>query len=1211
MSEPSSLWERALGFFVDAKLVVFAALALLAFAAVRVAPFEGLDGLGVPRDPVPVDAIPDVGENQQIVFTEWPGRSPRDVDDQITYPLTSALLGVAGVRTVRSSSALGFSTVYVIFDDNVDYYDSRTRVLEKLASLPDDLLPDGASPTLGPDATALGQVYWYTLEGRAPDGRVVGGFDLHELRAIQDWTVRPALASVEGVSEVSSIGGHVREYQVDVDPDALRAYGVRLAQVAEAVRASNLDVGARTLEINRVEYVVRGVGQLEELADLEATVVAEREHTPVRLRDVAHVHLGPALRRGGLDDAGAEVTGGVVVARYRENPRAVIEGVEARLAEIAPGLPRRTLEDGTVSQVTVVPFYDRSELIERTVGTLSTALWQQILITLIVVLVMLRRLRSSFLVAAILPLGVGLALVIMRVVGVDANVMALGGIAIAIGTMVDMGIVLTENVAQGLERAEPGEARAATVKRAAAEVAPAVLTSVLTTVVSFLPVFGLTMAESRLFSPLAYTKTFAMLGALALALAVLPALAHVLLRKRAEHARPWTRYARDAITLGLVLALCVALAADWSPMGPSRGLLLNALFVGAIVAGLLAFFRLFELTYPRLLALFLEHKLTFLVAPAAIALLGLCAWLGADRVFAWVPDSVRQSGPIAKLGQSFEGLGREYMPPFDEGAFLYMPTTMPHASVGEVRAQMAALDAAIAQIPEVDRVVGKWGRADSALDPAPISMFETLITYRPEYRTEPDGTRVRQWRDHIRTPRDIWDEVAAVAERPGLTGAPVLMPISTRVVMLQSGMRAPMGLKVRGPDLETIERFGRVLEAELRRVPQLRADTVFAEPLVGKPYLEITIDREAIARFGLGVEAVQRSLRAALGGVTLTHAVHGRERYAVRLRYMHEERDGLEALERVMIDTPGGATVPLGQLAEVAYVRGPQMIRSEDTFLTSYVLFDRRADVAEVDAVEAAEAHLAARIESGELEVPAGVSFAFAGTYEAQQRSEERLGYLVPIALTLVMVLLYLQFRRVSTVLFVYAGVLVAVGGGFLALWLYGQPWFLDVSVLGVSLCDLFAVGPVNLSTAVWVGVIALVGLATDDGVVMSTYLEQRFREPAKSVEEVRTRVLEAGQRRVRACLMTTATTLLALLPILTARGAGADVMRPMALPVVGGMSVELITLFVVPVLYAWAQEARTRHAALERPTLLDHLVTVFPTLARVGPRPNKEETPS
>lgn len=1241
-----SAWERFLGFFVDAKFVVFVLVGMLVFTGFRVAPFEELEVGWLDRDPVPVDALPDVGENQQIVFTQWPGRSPRDVEDQITYPLTTALLGIPGVRTVRSASAFGFSTVYVIFDDSVEFYWSRSRVLEKLASLPADLLPDGVTPTLGPDATALGQVYWYTLEGHDPEGNVVGGWDLHELRSVQDWIVRYGLQSVDGVSEVASIGGYVQEYQVDVDPEAMRAQGVTLAQIASAVGESNLDVGAGTMEVNGVEYVVRGIGFIEALEDLEEVVVVERDNTPIRIRDVAHVHLGPARRRGGLDDQGAEVVGGVVVARYRDNPLRVIHGVQDRIEQLAPGLPRRTLEDGTVSQITVVPFYDRTELIHETIDTLSTALWQQILISVIVVLVLLRNLRSSLLITSILPLGVLLALVIMQYTGVDANIMALGGIAIAIGTMVDMGIVFTENIVQHLDEAPAGADRAAVVKRAAAEVAPAVLTSVLTTVVSFLPVFGLTASEARLFTPLAYTKTFAMVGAFALAMMMLPALAHIVLRPRPrppateatgfarvrrslfriEHARDWillaagvalsswnvwvglfvvllglSRLARPLMTEGkarwierienglAIAGMGLALAADWLPLGPAKGLVWNALFVGGVVALVLGTFRLFERVYPAILRWCLRHKLLFLSLPATIVLFGMTAWLGFDSVFSWLPHSARQSGAAVSLAHSLPGFGREYMPPFDEGAFLFMPTTMPHASVGEVRELTAELDAAIAAIPEVQRAVGKWGRAESPLDPAPVSMIETVITYIPEYRTEPDGSRVRQWRDHIRTPKDIWDEIVAVTDHPAVTSAPILMPIAARIVMLQSGMRAPMGVKVQGPDLETIEAFGMRLEEVLRGVPGIRPETVFADRVVGKPYIEVDIDRRAIARYGLSIERVQHALQVALGGMPVTRTVEGRERYPVRVRYMREERDSVEALRRVLVHPAAGEPVPLEQVADIRYVRGPQVIKSEDTFLTSYVLFDRQSDVAEVDAVEAAQAFLAEKIASGELEVPAGVQYAFAGSYESQVRSEARMKVLIPIALSLVFLLLYLQFRRFGTSLIIYSGVAVAVSGGFILLWLYGQPWFMDFDLFGTSMRDLFQVRTVNMSMAVWVGVIALIGVATDDGVVLSTYLKQKFDQgPAPDVEAVRERVMEAGARRVRPCLMTTATTILALIPVITSQGRGADVMVPMALPSVGGMAIELITLFVVPVLYCWVEEMRTRRALRAEASVTD-----------------------
>jgi Cu(I)/Ag(I) efflux system membrane protein CusA/SilA len=1230
--EPQGLWETGIGWFIDNKLVVFLLTAMLIVGGLSVSPF-GTEIGGLPRDPVPVDAIPDIGENQQIVFTTWPGRSPRDVEDQVTYPLTTALLGIPGVRTVRSSSALGFSTIYVIFDDSVDFYWSRSRVLEKLSSLPPGTVPDSVTPTLGPDATALGQIFWYTLQGRDADGNVVGGWDPDELRSIQDWTVRYALQSVEGVSEVASIGGFVREYQVDVDPEALRAHGVSIGQVANAVRRSNLDVGARTLEINRVEYLIRGLGFIESLEDLEQTVVVAREHTPIRIRDVARVTEGPALRRGALDDAGAPAVGGVVVARYLENPRQVIDNVKERIGEIQQGLPRRTLDDGTVSQVTIVPFYDRTTLIDETLGTLSTSLYQQILITIIVVLVMLRNLRSSVLISSILPLGVLGTFIVMKATGVDANIMALGGIAIAIGTMVDIGIVFVENIEQHLEDAGGPAERAVATRRAAAEVAPAVLTSVLTTIVSFLPVFGLTATELRLFAPLAFTKTFAMAAALVISLLLIPGAALVVLRRRpgppstdargagrvvrsvfrATHLRDWvlviagcllltTSVLGGLLVVGLgawrlvrplvsrrvasggtmtenvltIVVVTVLLTSDWLPLGPANGLFLNLLFVGGIIAAVLGAFRLFESSYGGVLTWVLEHKKTFLVAPLGIVLFGATAWLGFDTVFGFIPQAVRTSRPVAAVAHAFPGFGREYMPPFDEGSYLYMPTTMPHASMGEALDMLSTMDAAIAQIPEVDRVVGKLGRADSALDPAPISMIETIITYHPEYRTEPDGTRVRQWREHIRTPRDIWAEITTAAELPGVTSAPVLMPINARIVMLQSGMRAPLGIKVKGPSLEVIEAFGFALEEVLKDVPSIREETVFADRVVGKPYLEVDLDREAIGRYGLTVVDVQDVLQIALGGMTLTRTVEGRERYPIRVRYMREDRDSVEALRRVSVSTPSGAAIPLTQLADIRYVRGPQMIKAEDTFLTSYVLFDRVPDVAEVEVVEQARALIQERLDAGELVLPDGVSYEFAGSYENQVRSEKRLTVLIPIALCMVFILLYLQFHRVATTAIIYSGVVVAVSGGFTLLWLYGQPWFLDFALFGMPMRDLFQVGTVNLSVAVWIGVIALIGIATDDGVVMATYLKQVFeRNPPQTLADVRARTLEAGSRRVRPCLMTTATTVLALLPVVTSQGRGADVMVPLALPALGGMAIELVTLFVVPVLYCAVEEWR------------------------------------
>ena len=1254
---PEERWERFIGFFLSNKLVVFTVLALLVVAGLAYAPFRWNLG-DLPRDPIPVDALPDISENQQIVFTEWPGRSPRDVEDQVSYPLTTALLGIPGVRSVRSTSVFGFSSIYVIFEDDVDFYWSRSRVLEKLASLPAGTVPDGVAPTLGPDATALGQVYWYTLEARDEHGNVVAGaFDPVELRSIQDWTVRYALQSVSGVSEVASVGGFVREYQVDVDPEAMLAHRVTIGEVAKAVKNANLDIGARTIEINRAEYIVRGLGFIQAVEDLESVVVASREHTPIRVADVAVVKLGPSLRRGILDKSGAEVVGGVVTVRFGDNPMAAIDRIRDKIAEISPGLPRRTMDDGTVAQVQIVPFYDRTQLIDETLDTLSLALIQQVLITVVVVLLIMRHLRSSLLVSVLLPLGVLSTFVLMKSTGVDANVMALAGIAIAIGTMVDMGIVFVENMVRHIEEAPEDADPASTIRTGAGEVAAAVFTSILTTILGFIPVFGLTGSEGKLFSPLAYTKTYALGSAFVLALIVLPAVAHLVLRRKAaakEKPSPWRALMRrDALfdwaitvagaamlmadmqlagllVMGIgmirlaeaalpprwrwaapllantttVIAVTIGLTQYWMPLGPGFSLVANLAFVVGMVAVLMGGFWVFQLVYRPLLAWCLRHRVIFLSANVLFVLGGIVAWRGAAATLGWLPDAARQTSTFAALEDTFPGMKDDFMPPFDEGSFLYMPTTTPHASIGQGREMLQHIDAAIASIPEVTDVVGKLGRADSPLDPAPISMFETVINYKSEYKmddkghigryavdadgefvvdehgqlvADPDGEPYRQWRDHIRSPDDIWEEIVAAAEYPGLTGAPELMPIKTRIVMLQTGMRSAVGMKIKGPDLETIEAFGLKMEALFKSAPdKIEASTVFADRIVGKPYLEIEIDREAISRFGLSIVDVQDVLQIAVGGKMLTRTVEGRERYPVRVRYMREERDSVDALGRVLIPGRGGEQIPLEQLAKIRYVRGPQMIRSEDTFLNSYVTFDPAEGVGEVEAVEVAQGLIDAAIADGSLTVPDGVSFRFTGTYENQLRSQKRLAILVPLALSVIFMLLYLQFRSTATALMVFSGMALAAAGGFYLIWLYGQPWFLDAVPFGVDLQDLFQVRDTKITVAVWVGFLALFGVATDNGVIVATYLTQMFRgfEP-KSIAELRERVTEAGQRRVRPCLMTTATTMLALLPVVTSPGRGSDLMVPMALPTVGGIALSLVTLLTVPVLFSIPEEIR------------------------------------
>ncbi len=1243
---PSPL-DKVIRFSLENKLVVLIVMLAVILWGVMVAPFDWQFDL-LPRNPVPVDAIPDIGENQQIVFTKWMGRSPRDIEDQVTYPLTVSLLGIPGVKTIRSYSYFGFSTVYVIFEDDVEFYWSRSRVLEKLASLAPGTLPTDASPTLGPDATALGQVFWYTLEGYSEDGKPSGGWDLDELRSVQDWNVRYALMSADGIAEVASIGGFVREYQVDVDPDAMFAYGIGLGQVYDAVRMSNVDTGARTIEINRVEYVIRGLGFIKNTGDLENTVIVERGGVPIRVGDIASVAIGPAARRGALDKGGAEAVGGVVVVRYGENPLSAIKNVKAKIAEIAPGLPKKTLPDGTVSQVRIVPFYDRTGLIYETLGTLNTALIDEILVTIIVVLVMVMNLRAALLISGLLPITVLAVFIAMKSFGVDANIVALSGIAIAIGTIVDMGIVITENIMRHLAAAGPEESRLEVIYRAASEVGSAVLTAIATTVISFLPVFTMTAAEGKLFKPLAWTKTFALIASVFVALVMIPPAAHMILRgerSRKEKRSYWLGLvligvsviiasiglklvAATHLVIGIWLllghylpekirerisshwthitigAVVILLTRHWRPLGYDSHYILSLLFVAGLIGGLLILFKLFYRVYEPALRWCLSHRRLFLSIAVALVLLGGFVWKGFDYFAGFMPRPVRASSPYVALNHAFPGLGKEFMPSLDEGSFLYMPTTMPHASIGEALDVLRKQDMSFTAIPEIESVVGKIGRADTPLDPAPLSMIETVINYKPEYVTDasghvmrfrydnsnkvfirgddgkliPDkrGKPFRNWRDHIRTADDIWDEIVKAGAITGTTSAPKLQPIETRIVMLQSGMRAPMGVKVRGPDLDTIDKVALEIERLLKQVPQIEPAAVLADRIVGKPYLEIVIDREKIARYGLHMRTVQDVIEVAIGGKTVTTTVEGRERYPVRIRYPRELRGDMDALGRILVPAPGGAQVPLAELAEVRFIRGPMVIKSEDTFLTGYVIFDGRDGYGEVEVVEAARSWLQSRVENGELEVPAGVSWAFAGSWENQVRSEKKLAVVLPMALLAIFLILYLQFRRVSTTLMVFSGIFVAWAGGFIMLWLYGRGWFLDFSIFGVDMRELFNIRPYNLSVAVWVGFLALFGIASDDGVLMSTYLEQTFaKKKPGSTGEVRDAVVMAAMRRVRPALMTSATTILALIPILTSTGKGADIMVPMAIPSFGGMTVVMISVFLVPVLYSIMAERR------------------------------------
>ena len=1226
--------NKIIRYFLENRVITILILVLVVVWGISTSPFNWHGGI-IPRNPIPVDAIPDIGDNQQIVATEWMGRSPKDIQDQITHPLTTSLLGIPGVKSIRSSSMFGMSFIYIIFDDNIEFYWSRSRILEKLNSLPPGTLPEGVQPALGPDATALGQIYWYTLEGRDPaTGKPTGGWNAEELRTIQDYYVKYSLSAAEGVSEVASAGGFVKEYQVELNPDAMRAFNVSVMDIMGAIKKSNLDIGAETMEINKVEYLIRGLGYIKDVSDLEKAVVTVRDGVPVRISDVAFVNIGPGTRRGGLDKEGVEAVGGVVIARYGSNPLEVINNVKDKIKEMAPGLPQKTLPDGTVSKITVVPFYDRTGLIKETIGTLETSLSHEILICIIVIIVLVLNLRASVVIASMLPIAVLSTFIIMRYTGIAANIVALSGIAIAIGVMVDVGVVFVESIIRYMEMPEnrgvrKGKAMVNLIYKAVSEVSGAIATAMITTIVSFLPVFAMEAQEGKMFSPLAYTKTYALASAFVLGLILLPTLSYILFSVRIDSKRIRKvlnyiliaagvllsvlysnipalglttvglnnllahRWKKPGISnyINIGIALVVAtyfLAEEWLPMGPQKGIIVNLLFVTGCIAIILALLWLLVIYYERILRWCLNNRWKFMLLPIATILCGILIW---------------------------KRIGQEFMPSLNEGSFLLMPTSMPHTGIEQNLNYIEALDKRLAAIPEVETAIGKWGRVNSALDPAPAQMFENTINYRPEYILNEDGKRerfkvnrkgeyllrnggtynpadgfrlipadslipdrkgdyFRQWRPEIKNTNDIWQQIVNVTHLPGLTSAPKLQPIEARLVMLSTGMRAPMGLKIYGPDLETIEQSGKAIEQALKDVPSVIPSSVFYDRAVGAPYLEIKLNRDNMARYGVNVEDLQEILSAAVGGMILTKTVEGRERFPVRLRYARELRDNPEALSMLLVPTATGAQIPLKELADIEYARGAQMIQSENTFLVGYVIFDKKQGKAEVDVVKEATKVIEGKIQNGELKLAKGVSYKFAGNYEQQERATARLMIVVPLALLIVLLVLYFQFKTLTASLIHFSGVFVAFAGGFILLWLYGQDWFMNFSLAGVNMRDLFQMHTINLSVAVWVGFIALFGVATDDGVLMGTYIHHVFLEKdPQTRHDIREAVVTAGLKRVRPAAMTTATTLIALLPVLTSTGKGADIMVPMAIPTFGGMLIQSMTMFVVPVFQCWWRE--------------------------------------
>ncbi len=992
---------------------------------------------------VPLDAVPDQSDVQVTIYTEWQGRSPTLIEDQVTYPIVTSLLAGPKVKRVRGVSEYGVSYVYVIFEDRTDLYWARSRVLEYLQKLTGKL-PAGVAPTLGPDATGVGWVYQYALADES------GAHDLAQLRSLQDWHLRYQLESVPGVAEVSAVGGFVKQYQIEVDPNTLAAYRLPIKTIIEAVRNSNAEVSGRVLEMAGTEYIIRGRGYLHSIDDIELIPVGtDGRGTPILIRDIAHVQIGPDQRRGVAElDGKGQTVGGIVIMRAGENALAVIERVKARLAEITPALP---------NGVRIVPTYDRSDLIYRAIAVLREKLLEESSIVSLVAVVFLFHLRSALVAILILPVAVLLAFIPMAYLNITSSIMSLGGIAIAIGAMVDAAIVMVENAHKRLEQA-PNADRIETIIAAAKEVGRPLFFSLLVIAVSFLPIFALEAQEGRLFTPLAYTKTFSMLFATALSVTLAPVLMVLLIRGkvRAEAKNPLNRW----------------LIALYRP----------------ILSGAL--------------------RTRWLTVGIAIAAVGVTA-------------------PV------FFRLGAEFMPPLNEGTILYMPTTVPGLSIPEATKILQVQDQLLSTFPEVERVFGKMGKAPTATDPAFVGMAEITATLKPE----------SQWRPGMTWDR-LLDEMDAKLRIPGFPNI-WWMPIQTRTEMITTGVRSPVGIKVLGPDLKTIERIGLEIEQVLATVPGTKS--AFAERLNEGYYLDLTVNRREAARYGLTVGDVQAVITSAIGGETVTTTVEGRERYPVNVRYKRELRDDPDRLKRVLIPTPSGAQIPLGQIAEMVITQGPPSIADEAGSLAGLVSVsvsgrDLRGYVQD-----------AQRAVREKVTIPSGYRLIWTGQYEHLVRAEERLKLVVPVTLAVILLLLYLNFRSLAKSLIVLLSVPFAAIGAI---------WYLHY--LGY-----------NLSVTVWVGIIALAGVAAETGVVMLVYLDEVYERRVHegrmtTAKDLRDVIMEGAVQRVRPKMMTVAAIMGGLLPIMWTTGTGADVMKRIAAPMIGGMvSSTVLTLLVIPGLYA------------------------------------------
>ncbi|MSU04382.1 MAG: efflux RND transporter permease subunit [Pedosphaera sp.] len=1031
----------------------------------------------------PVDAIPDLSENQVIVFADWSGRSPQEVEDQVTHPLSANLQGLAGVRAVRATSMFGFSLITVVFQDGVDNYFARTRILERLSYL-GDILPSGVLPRLGPDATGLGWVYQYYLHVD-PELANQKGYDLGQLRSLQDWFVRYQLNAVPGVAEVGSVGGFVRQYQIEVSSAKMRVAQVSLGEVMTAISDSNLNVGGKVVEENGLEFVVRGVGLVKSLADLEMIVLMTKNGAPIYLKEIATVQIGGDFRRGALDVDGQEVVGGTVVMRTGQNAMEVIRAVKEKIAQITPSLP---------AGVTIRSFYDRSELIDRTIGTLKHALFEEIILVTLAHILFLWHFRSILIVTLPLPISILVSFILMRHFNISSNIMSLSGIAIAIGVLVDAAIVITENVIRHCERAEETKGSRLTAAEtwsvtleASNQVGRPIFFAMMIIILAFVPVFALSGQEGKLFHPLAFTKTFAMIGSTLLAMTIVPVLCATLVR------------------------------------GPFHSEADNRLM------------RLLLAIYDPILAWALGHRKTVLAGAAAMLTAAVILAFGLPRTLQqWL-----QQNHWTKMASATAGLGTEFMPPLNEGSLLFMPVLLPSTSLTEVKRVMAWQDKVIKETPEVVSAAGKLGRAETATDPAPVEMIETTIVLKPE----------NEWRPGLTREGLIEELSSKLSVVPGYVPG-FLQPIENRVLMISTGIRAQLGVKILGDNLDDLQQKAFEVERVVRDVRG--AIGVAPSRVQGKPYLEVEVDRVAMARYGLRAQQVLEAVETGIGGKTVSTAIEGRQRIPIQVRLERNERDDLERLGEILVATPDKSAVPLGQVAKIKRVLGPSEITSENGRLRVFV----QANVKDRDLGGFVN-EVMERVRK-EVSLPNGMTLEFSGEYENQLRAQRTLSVVVPTVLLVIFLLLYLVYRNLKEAAHVILAVPFALTGGVFLQWILGYPF----------------------SVAVWVGYIALFGTAIQTGVVMVVYLEEAVKN--KQAErmapltraELLVAIRDGARLRLRPKVMTVATIVASLLPIMWSTRPGSEVMKPLAAPVIGGMVSSLLHILVVtPVIFAWLRE--------------------------------------